>query len=240
MPFGGHSRRGTGTSTPPRPTATRRVSVAGFTRAGCRARRSSSRRSSSPGAKTRSPRSKRAFAGSAWTTLTSTSFIGRPAARPGRGRGWSERVKPDMRGRSGSPTSASTTCGGCSQPRRSRRSWIRCSSVRTNTAKPYSTRAARTGSRWRPIAPLEPAATSPATRSRGSRGARSALPPRCCCAGASSGASRSSRSRPTASASPRTPSSSTSGSRTQDIAELDALDRTGGTDSALERKWWRS
>ena len=26
----------------------------------------------------------------------------------------------------------------------------------------------------------------------------------------------------------------------QDIAELDALDRTGGTDSALERKWWRS
>jgi diketogulonate reductase-like aldo/keto reductase len=26
----------------------------------------------------------------------------------------------------------------------------------------------------------------------------------------------------------------------QDIAELDALDRTGGTDQALERKWWRS
>jgi diketogulonate reductase-like aldo/keto reductase len=26
----------------------------------------------------------------------------------------------------------------------------------------------------------------------------------------------------------------------QDIAELDALDRTGGTDRALERKWWRS
>jgi diketogulonate reductase-like aldo/keto reductase len=25
----------------------------------------------------------------------------------------------------------------------------------------------------------------------------------------------------------------------QDIAELDALDRTGGTDRALERKWWR-
>jgi 2,5-diketo-D-gluconate reductase A len=25
-----------------------------------------------------------------------------------------------------------------------------------------------------------------------------------------------------------------------DIAELDALDRTGGTDRALERKWWRS
>jgi 2,5-diketo-D-gluconate reductase A len=26
----------------------------------------------------------------------------------------------------------------------------------------------------------------------------------------------------------------------QDIAELDALDRTGGTDRALEHKWWRS
>jgi 2,5-diketo-D-gluconate reductase A len=27
---------------------------------------------------------------------------------------------------------------------------------------------------------------------------------------------------------------------TEDLAELDALDRTGGTDHALERKWWRS
>jgi 2,5-diketo-D-gluconate reductase A len=26
----------------------------------------------------------------------------------------------------------------------------------------------------------------------------------------------------------------------QDIAELDQLDRTGGTDRSLERKWWRS
>ena len=26
----------------------------------------------------------------------------------------------------------------------------------------------------------------------------------------------------------------------EDIAELDALDRTDGTDRALERKWWRS
>jgi diketogulonate reductase-like aldo/keto reductase len=26
----------------------------------------------------------------------------------------------------------------------------------------------------------------------------------------------------------------------EDIAELDVLDRTGGTDRALERKWWRS
>ena len=26
----------------------------------------------------------------------------------------------------------------------------------------------------------------------------------------------------------------------EDVAELDALDRTGGTDHALERKWWRS
>jgi diketogulonate reductase-like aldo/keto reductase len=26
----------------------------------------------------------------------------------------------------------------------------------------------------------------------------------------------------------------------EDIAELDALDRTGGTERALERRWWRS
>jgi 2,5-diketo-D-gluconate reductase A len=26
----------------------------------------------------------------------------------------------------------------------------------------------------------------------------------------------------------------------EDLAELDGLDRTGGTDRALERKWWRS
>ena len=26
----------------------------------------------------------------------------------------------------------------------------------------------------------------------------------------------------------------------QDVAELDGLDRTGGTDRAFERKWWRS
>jgi diketogulonate reductase-like aldo/keto reductase len=26
----------------------------------------------------------------------------------------------------------------------------------------------------------------------------------------------------------------------KDLAELDALDRTGGTDRALERKWWRN
>jgi 2,5-diketo-D-gluconate reductase A len=25
----------------------------------------------------------------------------------------------------------------------------------------------------------------------------------------------------------------------EDLAELDALDRTGGTDRALERSWWR-
>jgi hypothetical protein len=25
-----------------------------------------------------------------------------------------------------------------------------------------------------------------------------------------------------------------------DLAELDALNRTGGTDRALERKWWRN
>ena len=63
-------------------------------------------------------------------------------------------------------------------------------------------------------------------------------PPRSFCAGASSAAFRSSRSRRAA-----------IGSRTnaqifdfqlggEDMDALDALDRTGGTRAALERKWW--
>jgi hypothetical protein len=101
-------------------------------------------------------------------------------------------------------------------------------------------RAARTGSRWRPTARWEPAATSPATRSRGSRDATGALPPRCCCAGAIE------RAIPVI---PKSTHRERIAENAQlfdfrlsdeDIAELDTLDRTGGTDRALERKWWRS
>ena len=58
--------------------------------------------------------------------------------------------------------------------------------------------------------------------------------------GAWSAAFLSSRSRPTVSAWPRTPNVFDFALSAEDVAELDGLDRTGGTDRALERKWWRS
>ena len=73
----------------------------------------------------------------------------------------------------------------------------------------------------------------------GHRGAASGeARPRSSCAGASSAASRSSPSQPIATASRRTRRSSTSSFPPRDMEELDALDRSGGTRAALERKWW--
>ena len=240
MPFAGRSSRGTGTSTPPRPTATRRVSGSGCARAECHARRSSSRRSSSPTRMTRSRSSRRACAARPGLRRPLHRPLAGRAARPGRGRGWSERVSRicavdrGLQLRRRRPAAAARDRDG---PAGRGSGAVQSVRVPQGAARLVPR---RTGSRSRPTARLEPAATSPATRSRGSRSATGALPPRCCCAGASSAASRSSRSRPTASASPRTPQIFDFRLSDEDIAELDALDRTGGTDRALERKWWRS
>ena len=83
------------TSTPLRPTATRRASARGCATAASRARTCSSRRSSTRAARTRWPRSSTASSASASTTSTSTSSTGRRAAPRGRGRGWS---RPSERG----------------------------------------------------------------------------------------------------------------------------------------------
>ena len=90
----------------------------------------------------------------------------------------------------------------------------------------------RPTARWAPAAQLR----DPVVGGIAQRLGRS--PPRSCCAGACSAASRSSPSRPIANASRRTPRSSTSSCSDDAMGELDALDRTGGTRAALERKWW--
>ena len=111
---------------------------------------------------------------------------------------------------------------------------------RTSTARRSSTRAARTGSRSRPTARWEPAATSPATRSRGSRERHGRTPAQvllrwCIERGIPVIPKSTHRERIAENAQLFDFRLSD-----EDIAELDALDRTGGTDRALERTWWRS
>ena len=156
-------------------------------------------------------------------------------AWPGMERARGARV---TRGRSGSPTSTSTNCGSCSQRRRSRRSSIRCSSVRTSTARLFSTRAARAGSRWRPTARsghgrhLASETVARIARRHGRTPAQVLL--RWCIE----------RGIPVIPKSTHRERIAENAQlfdfrlSDQDIAELDALDRTGGTDRALERKWW--
>jgi hypothetical protein len=118
----------------------------------------------------------------------------------------------------------------CSQPRPSRRSGSEfCSVYEYHTG--YSTRATRTD-RLRPTAPGTGRHLSSETVAP-DRGRRSTLPPRCCCAGPSSGHPDHPEVGPPG-ADRRERPSSTSGSA-QDIAELGALDRTGGTDRARTR-----
>ena len=76
--------------------------------------------------------------------------------------------------------------GSCSRPRRFRRWWTRCSSARTSTGRRCSSGA---GERDRaggiqPAGHWPPLGSDAVARIAGASGAR---PPRCCCAGASSG-----------------------------------------------------
>ena len=161
---GGRSSSATGTSTPPRPTATRRASAALCARAGCRARRSSSPPSSTRAARTRSPRRSRASSGSASTRSTSTSSTGRRAARRGRGPGWRRRGSAVTPARSASPTSASGA-------RRRSSAWRPPRPVVNQVQfSPFEYRrelleaAASHGVALEAYSPLGPAATSPTRR----------------------------------------------------------------------------
>ena len=121
----------TGTSTPPRPTATRQVSGGGCATAACPATRSSSPPSSIPTVRTQRPRSSAASSASASTRSTSTSSTGQPAARGGRGRGWNARASAASRARSASRTSASPSSTSCCWTSRRHRSSTRSSSARS-------------------------------------------------------------------------------------------------------------
>ena len=126
---------------------------------------------------------------------------------------------------------------------RDRRGRDRRSTSSSSTPSPTGARSSRPAAE-RGIA-VE--AYSPLTRGRDladpvdrtrRRSASAARPRRSCCAGASSAASSCCRNRTIASARSRTPRSSTSRSADDDLAELDALDRTGGTERAHEHPWW--
>jgi len=87
---------GTGARLPPRrPPAhgireTKRASAKACAKAECRATRSSSPRSSIPGTPTRLPRLSGVLERLGLDSSTCTLFIGRKAARPGRGRAWNK------------------------------------------------------------------------------------------------------------------------------------------------------
>ena len=84
----GRSSSATATSTPRRPMATKRAWAARCATAACRARRSSSPRSSFRAGRIRRPRRSGASNGWASTTWTSTSSTGPRVDRPGPGPGW--------------------------------------------------------------------------------------------------------------------------------------------------------
>ena len=113
----------------------------------------------------------------------------------------------------------------------------RCSSARSSTARRCSRPARRTRSRSRPTARSGTAATSTDEAVAESRSVSGGRPPRCCSAGACSGSVVIPKS------SPRTDRGERSALRLRArrgaIATLDGLDRTGGTGSGRERKWWR-
>ena len=106
-PSRGRLKPDTGTSTPPRPMATRRASGERCGPAASRATRCSSPPSSTPSAATRRRRSRRAWIGSASTPSTSTSSTGPKRGRRGPGPAWRPPATPATPARSASRTSAS-------------------------------------------------------------------------------------------------------------------------------------
>ena len=170
----------------------------------------------------------------------STSSIGPRAARPGPGRGWSARSSSGMPARLGFPISASATCSKFLRPRRSRPRL----STRSSSAPYLPPRLARSkpgapGCRSKPTAPLAPAGTCQTPPSRRIATVTGARPRRYCCAGASSidlpvlpKSTHRERIEENAQIFDFRLSD-------EEMAELDALDRTGGTDRALEHRWWR-
>ena len=121
---------------------------------------------------------------------------------------------------------------------RPRRSSTRCSSARTSTGRGCSRRASRTGSRSRPTARSDTGRHLGSETASGSPSASGARRRRCCCAGASQ---RDVPLIPKSTHRERIEENAQIFDFTlsdEDMAELDALDRTGGTERALERKWW--
>ena len=164
MPSAGRSSSATGTSTPRRPTGTRRASAQGL-------RESGVPREEIFVTTKFFPRRKDPVAAARGEPSPARPRLRRPLHHPLAGR------RPDLgvagdgararsratRGRSASPTSASTSSTRCSRARRSRRSWTRCSSARTSTARRCSKPVPRERDRARGV---QPARDRPPPRER--------------------------------------------------------------------------
>ena len=153
--FAGRSSSATGTSTRPRPTATKRASGRVCARAASRAARSSSRRSSIPAAGDPAAEAQRSLERLGVDYVDLYIIHWPQGGPPGPGRGWSGLASLATHARSASPISTSSSWRG--DRRASVRRWsTRCSSVRTSTAGRCSGHATSTGSCSRPTARWEP------------------------------------------------------------------------------------
>ena len=182
-------------------------------------------------ARTRRPRRSGASSGWASTTSTSTSSTGPRAARRGPGRAWSVRASAATPARSASRTSASPSSTSCSRWPTSRRSSTRSSSARSSTGARCSRRARSAAIALEAYSPLGTGRHLCDARVGGDRRARRPDPgagPAALVRAARS--RRASRSRRTASASPRTRRSSTSRSPTRTWPRSTRSTTTGGTD----------
>ncbi len=190
----GAGARDTATSTPRRRTETRPASAARCARAASRARRCSSRRSSTPAGAIRSERPPTASSGSGSTTSTCTSSTGRRRGHLGLARdGGRARAQLRPRDRRLQLRRRRARSGHRRCDRRHRWS-TRCSSTRRPIARRSLTPASERAIALEAYSPLGTGAQLRDPVVAGNRRTASGeARPRSCCAGACSAASRSSR-----------------------------------------------
>ena len=203
--------------------------------AGSHARMCSSPRSSIPARRTRRRRRSAAWSDSESSRWTCTSSIGRRAARRGPGTG-SARPRARDAARSGCRTSASPNWTSCSRwPTRRPVNQVQFSPFAS--AARCSRRASSARSCSRPTARSAPAAisTTLCRRDRGARRAHAAQVLVRWCVQRDLVVIPKSTHRERIEENAQVFDFALSD---EDMAALDALDRTGGTDEAQESKWW--
>ena len=229
-PSAGRSSWGTGTSTRPRRTATRRA-WGRPARERCPPRRGV-RHDQVPPRADPVEAATAASSGSGSIASTCTSSTGRGAARPGRGPGWSEHVSSATHGRSASPTTARR---GGQLLRGERAASGESGAVQPVRVPQGILDACARRDRARGLQPPGNR-TPPRSETATHRARLGRTPRRCCSAGASSGSIPiipKSTHRERIAENARLFDFTLSD---EDMAELDALDRTGGTDAGAREQ----